>query len=96
MHFWSIVVIGLRGSGVVAVDGRGISKGVTQVELAYLMAEIGCYNAINFDGGGSTSLNYKGTNNLKYHNLQVVSENDNSARKITVWSDFHNSCKYNF
>lgn len=41
---------------LVAVDGRGISKGVTQVELGYLMNEIGCYNALNLDGGGSTHM----------------------------------------
>lgn len=41
---------------LVTVDGRGASKGVTQIELAYLMNEIGCYTAMNLDGGGSTQM----------------------------------------
>lgn len=42
---------------LVTVDGRqAISNGVTQTELAYLMNEIGAYNALNLDGGGSTMM----------------------------------------
>lgn len=42
---------------VATVDGRsGKSIGMTQVELAQYMYELGCYNAINMDGGGSTTL----------------------------------------
>ncbi len=42
---------------LVAVDGRHTNfTGMTQTELAYLMAEAGAYNAINLDGGGSTEL----------------------------------------
>jgi len=64
---------------MVAVDGRGISKGVTQIELGYLMAEIGAYNAINFDGGGSTYMvgrlagtDYLSTLNIPTENRKVV------------------------
>lgn len=40
---------------IVAVDGRrSDAKGMTQTELGYLMADLGCYTALNFDGGGST------------------------------------------
>lgn len=43
---------------IVAVDGRasGGSIGMTQAELAAYMKELGCANAINFDGGGSTTM----------------------------------------
>lgn len=41
---------------LVTVDGRGASKGMTQVELAHIMKEIGCYTALNLDGGGSTQM----------------------------------------
>lgn len=42
---------------VVTVDGRSKSSlGMTQAELAEYMKEIGCENAINFDGGGSTTM----------------------------------------
>lgn len=60
---------------MVTVDGRGISKGATQVELAYLMYEIGCHNAINLDGGGSTAMvgRLPGTDYLS--TLNVITEN---------------------
>lgn len=60
---------------LVTVDGRGISKGATQVELAYLMAEIGCYNALNLDGGGSTAMvgRLAGTSDLTTLNVPTES-----------------------
>lgn len=46
---------------LVAVDGReGSSVGLTLVELAKLMKALGCTNAINLDGGGSTVMYIKG------------------------------------
>lgn len=43
---------------IAAVDGRqpGVSIGLTQAEMAEYMKELGCANAINYDGGGSTTL----------------------------------------
>lgn len=42
---------------LVAVDGRQTqSRGMTMTELAGLMKELGCYNAVNLDGGGSTNM----------------------------------------
>ena len=40
----------------VVVDGRqpGFSEGLSSFELAELMKERGCWNALNFDGGGSS------------------------------------------
>ena len=46
---------------LVAVDGReGSSVGLTLVELAKFMKSLGCTNAINLDGGGSTVMYVKG------------------------------------
>jgi hypothetical protein len=47
---------------LVAIDGRqpGYSAGVTQAEEADLMSALGAWNAINFDGGGSTALAVQG------------------------------------
>lgn len=46
---------------LVAVDGReGSSIGMTLRELASFMKEIGCVNAMNLDGGGSTVMYVKG------------------------------------
>ncbi|MGE5329777.1 MAG: phosphodiester glycosidase family protein [Deltaproteobacteria bacterium] len=56
---------------LVTVDGRQtISAGVTMEEMAAIMQDIGCYNAINFDGGGSTQMveRLPGTNTLKIVN----------------------------
>ncbi len=42
---------------MVALDGRQTSsRGMTMSELATLMSELGCYNAVNLDGGGSTNM----------------------------------------
>jgi exopolysaccharide biosynthesis protein len=46
---------------LVAVDGReGSSIGMTLMELGNFMKSIGCTNAINLDGGGSTVMYVKG------------------------------------
>jgi len=40
------------------IDGRqpGYSRGVDLYELAAIMLEFGCYEALNLDGGGSSTL----------------------------------------
>ena len=46
---------------IVTVDGREKSSiGMTLTELANFMKSIGCYNAMNLDGGGSTVLYVNG------------------------------------
>ncbi len=46
---------------MVAVDGReGASVGLTLKELAWFMKSIGCTNAMNLDGGGSTVMYVNG------------------------------------
>ncbi len=47
---------------MVTVDGReGSSVGMTLKQLAYFMKSIGCTNAMNLDGGGSTVMYVDGT-----------------------------------
>lgn len=52
--------IGVTETGdlwLVAVDGRQpMSRGVSLAELAQIMIRLGCVQAINLDGGGSTAL----------------------------------------
>ena len=51
---------------LLTADGReGASVGLTLNELAYLMKQLGCVNAMNLDGGGST---------VMYVNGQVVNK----------------------
>lgn len=58
--------LGLDASGrklvLLVVDGRqpGYSEGASEYELAGLMAEQGCTDALNLDGGGSTIMLQKG------------------------------------
>lgn len=48
---------------MVAVEGRQtISEGATLDELAEVMLSLGCIDAVNLDGGGSTTLNLYGLN----------------------------------
>ena len=51
---------------LMTIDGRqpGYSEGVTTAEAAEWMRKLGAYNALNFDGGGSTTLVVEGTNGL--------------------------------
>ncbi len=67
---------------LVTVDGRQLtSKGMTQEEMAALLIELGIHNAINLDGGGSTTLVSK---TLGDDRLQVVnSASDGWLRKVT-------------
>lgn len=55
---------------LVVVDGRqkGFSEGITLVELAARMKQLGCWDAINLDGGGSSTL--------------VVKQPDGAARVV--------------
>jgi len=41
---------------LLVVDGRGVSAGVVSKVLADIMREVGCTEAMNFDGGGSSEL----------------------------------------
>ncbi|MCR4881576.1 MAG: phosphodiester glycosidase family protein [bacterium] len=46
---------------MVTADGREESSvGLTLAELAYFMKSIGCYNAMNLDGGGSSVMYFNG------------------------------------
>lgn len=60
---------------MVTVDGRQNSSiGLTQTELAELMIQLGAYNAVNFDGGGSTSMVARLAGNLSPEVINIPSE----------------------
>jgi Phosphodiester glycosidase len=56
--------IGVSARDVIAVacDGRrsGVDAGLSMLELAQVMVELGAESAINLDGGGSTTLVHRG------------------------------------
>jgi hypothetical protein len=57
-----------RTALLVTVDGRheGKSEGMTLEELAKFMSSLGCIDAINFDGGGSTTMWLRGEGVINY------------------------------
>lgn len=93
---------------LMAVDGRQSgSRGVTQTELANLMREIGCSEAMNLDGGGSTNMVAKtwGSSNLTTINrptenrkvinalgLKSYAESDGIVRDLRLTAD--KACVY--
>lgn len=65
LHFrLSRTAVGLLPNGnwlFVVIDGKQPnSRGVTILELAYLMAKLGCVEALNLDGGGSSTMVVEG------------------------------------
>ena len=56
--------LGLSDDHVIALacDGRrsGVDAGLTMTELAAVLADLGARDAVNLDGGGSTTLVHKG------------------------------------
>jgi len=71
---------------LVTVDGRGTSKGVTQNEMAYLMNELGAWNAINLDGGGSTNMVGRLAGDFTLSTLNNPSENRKVINSVGVVS----------
>lgn len=83
----SRTAIGIKSSGdwvFVVVNGRfyGLLGGMTIKELADFMLELGCIEALNLDGGGSSILVVDGVvinepcGNLKENNKQVEAVSD--------------------
>lgn len=67
--------VGVKKDGTVifyAIDGRqaGYSNGITLNKLAKRLSELGCTNALNLDGGGSTAIGgvYPGANRFEVIN----------------------------
>ncbi len=68
---------------LVTVDGRlNSSLGMTLTEMANLMISLGAYNALNLDGGGSTTMVARkpGTNTIN----MINNPSDGSARKVST------------
>ncbi len=83
--------IGTNADGTViymlTVDGRQtISRGVSLEVLADLCLEFGMVNAINLDGGGSTALVGKTTDEPDLHVLNSPSENRKVINGVSVVS----------
>jgi len=78
-------VLGLTEDGseliVVTVDGRSATaRGMTRVEMAELMIDLGAHNAVNIDGGGSTTMVARPAGGTDVELVNVPS--DGSARVV--------------
>jgi len=79
---------------LVTIDGRNKDYvGVKQTELAEIMVSLGAYNAVNMDGGGSTTM---GVDFLRNSNVTVVNiPSDGSERKIATGVGIFNTAPEN-
>jgi len=74
-------VIGIKDNDIYIIIAD-IHHKMTLPEMHKLCKKLRLNKAMNFDGGGSTSLNFKGTNNDQYKNFEIVSDKNKSARKV--------------
>lgn len=73
---------------LVTVDGRQTnSKGVSLDTLADIMIELGAYNAINADGGGSTNMVARTPFNSNIHSINKPTENRKVINALGVVSN---------
>ncbi len=73
---------------IITVDGRQtVSRGVTQSELADIALELGCKNALNLDGGGSTRMMAKTFWNSELHVVNSPSENRKVINAVSIVSE---------
>ena len=73
--------IGYKGKDIYLIIAT-VKHKVTLPELSEICADLKLDKAMNFDGGGSTSLNFKGTDNMAYRNFEIISDKKKSARKL--------------
>ncbi len=70
---------------LVAVDGRqDMSLGMRMSALANLMLELGCYTAVNLDGGGSTNMVASTVTSENLHTVNSPSENRSVINAVGV------------
>ena len=74
-------IIGLKDGDIYIIIANIYHKR-TLPEMYKVCKDLNLDKAMNFDGGGSTSLNYKGTDNPQYKNFEIISDKKASARKL--------------
>lgn len=72
---------------MVTVDGRDTYfKGTTQETLGSLLKDLGAYNAVNFDGGGSTAMAIKPVGSTEAEFVNKPTEQRNVVNGVGVFS----------
>lgn len=70
---------------LVCVDGRNEkSRGMTMEELAYFMEDLGCYYAVNLDGGGSSNMVASTVYNSELETVNSPTENRRVSNAIGI------------
>lgn len=77
-------LIGIKPDGNVVfytIDGKlpGFSVGASQKQAATIMRDLGCVDAINLDGGGSTTFAMR---NLGSNNVKMINRSASAARAV--------------
>lgn len=73
--------IGIKDNDVYIIIAPVLHR-MTLPELAQFCKDLKLTKAMNFDGGGSTSLNFKGNSSTNNQPLEIISDKDSSARKL--------------
>ena len=73
--------IGLKDNDIYIIIATN-KHPLTLPELSDVCKDLCLDKAMNFDGGGSTSVDFKGTQNPEFKNLHIVSDRDKNARKL--------------
>ena len=73
--------IGIKDNDVYIIVATN-ARPLTLKELASVCSDLQLDKAMNFDGGGSTSLDYQGSNDTQFKNLHIASEKNNAPRKL--------------
>lgn len=73
--------IGIKDGDIYIIIANIYHK-LTLPALYQICQNLGLEKAMNFDGGGSTSLNYKGTDNPLYKDFEITSDKNKNARKL--------------
>lgn len=86
----SIGIINKHKAVMVTIDGRtGDSRGMTLLQLADLMISLHCQDAVNLDGGGSTTMwingkSFNGVVNMPCDNRKFDHEGERAVSDILI------------
>lgn len=92
---YSRVAVGIDRKGeklwLIVVDGKQplYSEGLTKLELAELIANLGADRALNFDGGGSTTLAIATSNGVKVLNAPIHAKLPTTERPVVNHIGFY-------
>ena len=80
--------IGIKDNDIYIIIAT-VQHRMTLPELAQYCKSLKLTKAMNFDGGGSTSLNFKGNFSTGNKPLEIISDKDASARKLKSFLVFY-------